>query len=309
MRQDGAPAAPTECNVEAALTIDQAIAAFLGDLRLSGRVPVTIDSYARILPRLLRGLSLTSEITDRVLRGALLREYDRLAPTTRRLWYTRIAAFCAYLTREGYLAETPVSRIPKPSVPPPPTRALTPEEVRRVWAAARPWQRLALALLLEGLRVSELCELTIRDVDADAGTVRVRSRKTRQSRLVALSGPARAYLAARRPWMGDTLVGTSRVNVRRWMLALGERAGVRGRLTPHRLRHTWATEWLLAGGSEGALQTLGGWSTPDMIRQVYARGAVERAAVEQARRLGLSEQILHSVYNSGLTEDDTSGTV
>lgn len=184
-----------------------------------------------------------------------------------------------------------MATIPRPPDPPAIPRALSPEEVRRVWELARPRQRLVLALLLEGLRISEVCALTWDDVLPDDGVIRVRSAKGRPPRLIAISPAIREGLR----WAGQPrLVPVTPAGVRRWMRALGRRANVKGGLYPHRFRHTWATEWLLAGGPEGALQVLGGWSTPRMIRQVYAAGAVERAALQEARRLGLSERLLGS---------------
>ena len=54
------------------------------------------------------------------------------------------------------------------------------------------------------------------------------------------------------------------------------------------MRHTAATRWLPAGGSEGGLMAVAGWSTRDMIDRYTAATASERAATE-ARGLGLGE--------------------
>lgn len=57
---------------------------------------------------------------------------------------------------------------------------------------------------------------------------------------------------------------------------------------PHLLRHTAASRWLAAGGSEGGLMAVAGWSTRDMIDRYTKSTAAERAAAE-ARGLGLGE--------------------
>ena len=56
----------------------------------------------------------------------------------------------------------------------------------------------------------------------------------------------------------------------------------------HILRHTAATRWLRAGGSEGGLMAVAGWSTRDMIDRYTGASASERAATE-ARGLNLGD--------------------
>ncbi len=57
---------------------------------------------------------------------------------------------------------------------------------------------------------------------------------------------------------------------------------------PHLLRHTAASRWLAAGGSEGGLMAVAGWSTRDMIDRYTRATAAEHAAAE-ARGLNLGE--------------------
>jgi integrase len=66
-----------------------------------------------------------------------------------------------------------------------------------------------------------------------------------------------------------------------------ERAGIAG-FRPHRLRHTAAHRWLAAGGSEGGLMAVAGWTRPDMLARYTAARAAERAAAE-ARTLNLGD--------------------
>ena len=72
--------------------------------------------------------------------------------------------------------------------------------------------------------------------------------------------------------------------------ALKYRAQLAGlpKFHPHLLRHTAASRWLAAGGSEGGLMAVAGWSTRDMIDRYTSATASERAAAE-ARNLGLGE--------------------
>jgi integrase len=66
-----------------------------------------------------------------------------------------------------------------------------------------------------------------------------------------------------------------------------EAAGING-FHLHLLRSTAATRWLRAGGSEGGLMAMAGWSTRAMLDRYTGASAAERAAAE-ARNLRLGE--------------------
>jgi integrase len=141
--------------------------------------------------------------------------------------------------------------------------------------------------------------LGVADVDLTAGTATVRRGKGGRGRVVPF-GPRTAqaldrYLRLRR---SHRLAGTSAL----WLgdrgkefhydglhKALGERAraaGIEG-FRPHRLRHTAAHRWLAAGGSEGGLMAVAGWTRPDMLLRYTRAQALARAATEaQALNLG-----------------------
>ena len=66
-----------------------------------------------------------------------------------------------------------------------------------------------------------------------------------------------------------------------------ERAGVK-HFHPHRLRHTGASRWLDAGGSEGGLMRVAGWSSRDMLTR-YVEDTAQERAIKEARGLGLGD--------------------
>ncbi len=106
-----------------------------------------------------------------------------------------------------------------------------------------------------GLRISEALSLELRDVDLDAGTVRVRHGKGDRSRTVGLDEQTAALLARwldRRQKLGAgarapifcTLQG-GRLDssyVRRLLPRLARKAGIERRVHAHGLRHTYAAE-------------------------------------------------------------------
>ena len=59
-------------------------------------------------------------------------------------------------------------------------------------------------------------------------------------------------------------------------------------MQPYRLRHTAATRWLAAGGAEGGLMAVAGWSKCEMIDR-YTRATVSERAADEDRRLKLGE--------------------
>lgn len=104
------------------------------------------------------------------------------------------------------------------------------------------------------------------------------------------------YLRARRThrladtdtlWLGDRGKNLEYYGLHSALKYRAQLAGLNG-FHPHLLRHTAASRWLAAGGSEGGLMAVAGWSTRDMIDRYTEATAAERAAAE-ARGLNLGE--------------------
>lgn len=128
-------------------------------------------------------------------------------------------------------------------------------------------------LYASGLRVSELVGLPRDSVDLSAGILRVTG-KGGKERLVPFGASAgrwiRKYLAAARPALDSrrsealflSSRGAAMTRQRFWQIveAYGRKAGIRGRLTPHGLRHSFATHLLEHGADLRALQMMLGHS-------------------------------------------------
>lgn len=162
--------------------------------------------------------------------------------------------------------------------------------------AARNTAILAIGLYA-GLRVSEICRLDVGDIDLDAGTIRVREGKGGKDRELPLHAFAgelvAAYLATRLP--SDRMGGRgspvfvsrqgSRIHprtVQRMVAALATDAGLAKRVSPHKLRHTFATLLLEEDVDLRVIQELLGHAsiaTTELylhISQRRKRGAVDR---------------------------------
>jgi integrase/recombinase XerD len=118
-------------------------------------------------------------------------------------------------------------------------------------------------LYAAGLRVSELCQARLSDVELNLGFIRITGKGNKQ-RLVPMGEPAaraiRAWLESGRPWLlrrraSPYLFVTARCTCMTrqcfWKLVgdYGRQAGIRRPLTPHVIRHTFATH-LLEGGAD-----------------------------------------------------------
>lgn len=139
---------------------------------------------------------------------------------------------------------------------------------------------IIMLMVDSGLRVSEVCALTIGDYDPRRGQVMVRHGKGDKKRVVYLGDTSRKmiwrYLADRKkPQKDDPLFVTRegthlwRNNVRRAIALAGERSGVEG-ATCHRFRHTFAINFLRNGGNLFALQEMLGHSSLEMVKR-YAK--------------------------------------
>ncbi|CAN5407387.1 hypothetical protein BH09ACT7_BH09ACT7_04980 [soil metagenome] len=156
-------------------------------------------------------------------------------------------------------------------------------------------------LMLEtGLRAGEVMGFTVEDIDLVRGVALVQRGKGGKGRTVPF-GPqaARAidrYLRMRRGhrladtpalWLGGSSQSLGYHGLDRAMKIRAERAGLKG-FHLHLLRHTAASRWLAAGGSEGGLMAVAGWSSREMLDRYTRSTASDRAAVE-ARSLNLGD--------------------
>lgn len=151
-----------------------------------------------------------------------------------------------------------------------------------------------------GARAGEVIAVGVADVNLRGGTVIIRRGKGGKGRTVPIGAQTtRAidrYMRLRRPhrladtpdmWLGDRGKGFTYYGLYSALAYRAELAGLEG-FHPHVLRHTAAGRWLAAGGSEGGLMAVAGWTRRDMIDR-YTKSTSERRAVDEARKLGLGD--------------------
>ncbi|MFO7725749.1 MAG: site-specific tyrosine recombinase XerD [Oceanipulchritudo sp.] len=126
-----------------------------------------------------------------------------------------------------------------------------------------------------GLRVSELCALSLQDIDLEEGFLRVLAGKRGKDRLVPVgsraAGAVKAYLSNGRPRLVRPVTGSalfiskrgtalSRKTVWHWIKRYAALAGIEKPVKPHLLRHSFATHLLANGADLRAIQEMLGHS-------------------------------------------------
>jgi site-specific recombinase XerD len=227
---------------------------------------------------------------------------------TVRLRQASLRQFAKWLVDEGELAEDPLAGLKPPKLPIKVVHGLTDEQLRALIKACKgpkfqdKRDEAIVRLMFEtGMRASETVALTVADVEPlKNGMVVVRRGKGMKGRMAPF-GPQTAaaldrYLRARRShklaataalWLGVGGKGFAYHGLNDALRVRAKIAGIDG-FHLHLLRHTAATRWLRAGGSEGGLMAIAGWSTRAMMDRYTGASASERAAAE-ARGLGLGD--------------------
>ena len=191
-----------------------------------------------------------------------------------------VRGFYAFAGAHLEFAEDPTADLTNPKTGLSLPKSLSEAEVEALLgspAAADPLglrDRAMLELLYaSGLRVSEIVSLSLDAADLESGILRVRG-KGGKERLVPFGASAARWLARyldaarpaldrkRSPHLFLTVRGTPMTRQRFWQLIerYGRVAGIRSRLTPHSLRHSFATHLLEHGADLRALQMMLGHS-------------------------------------------------
>ena len=283
--------------------MEVAICSFLSYLRVEKALSQnTIDAYRRDLEKFSafateRGLEKAPQVkrADVVdfLASLYLRKLDARS-VARHL--VSLRQFFRFLLSEELIPEDPVVTVESPKFRKSLPQFLSVEEVDRLLAQPDVSSALGLRdkamielLYSAGLRVSELCNLAVDDLHVDAGSLRCIG-KGNKERLVPVGKRALAvlqlYIKKARPeilgehtskYLFIIRKGNKLDRIAFWKnLALyGRKAGLRKALTPHMLRHSFATHLLDRGADLRSVQMMLGHSDISTT-QIYTHVVEER---------------------------------
>ena len=269
----------------------------------------TLDSYRRDL-RLFstwllsdRGKSLLQVQRLDLLDYLAYRFQRRARPRSAARLLSSLKRFYRYSTRENRIQSDPTLQLESPKLPRSLPKILTENDVEALLAAPNVQTPLGLrdramleTLYASGLRVSELVTMSLAQLSHDMGVVRV-SGKGNKERLVPVGEESlswvRRYMDQARPVIlagrqADalfvTLRGTSMTRQAFWYLIrrYANQAGIRREISPHTLRHAFATHLLNHGADLRVVQMLLGHADISTT-QIYTHIARERLKQLHAR--------------------------
>ncbi|WP_410793114.1 site-specific tyrosine recombinase XerD [Kribbella sp. C-35] len=299
--------------------IARAVSAYLDHLTVErGLAANTLASYRRDLRRYDGYLAATEiddlgRITETVVGDFLMRlregdaDHPPLTASSAGRTVVAVRGFHKFCVREGLTAVDPAAAVKPPAPPQRLPKALSVDEVTRILSAAAGAEAEPAVLatrdaaLLEflygtGARISEAVGLDVDDIDLDAGAVLLRGKGSKE-RVVPVGTYARealsAYLVRGRPELVSRGRGTpalflnarggrlSRQSAWTVLRRAAQRAGITKEISPHTLRHSYATHLLDGGADVRVVQELLGHAsvtttqvytlvTVDKLREVYA---------------------------------------
>lgn len=279
------------------MLVSDALHIFLQDCQI-GLSPLTVRNYTYNLERLTaylaeRGVKSLGRIKANHLRNYLAHLSQQ--PTQKRghhqppsiatlhQSYRVIRAWLNWCVEQGLLAANPVYQVRQPELPRPVARHISlsamHELLRTTSHTAKPERDRALVMVCldTGLRRQEVANLTLADLDLPGRRLTVRLGKGNKGRIVpftAATAHALAVWLVAREGAGPlkSLFGLNAHGVYQMMRRLKRRAGLPD-LTPHMLRHTFATYY---GGDIYDLAKILGHRDIKVTAETYAHRDVER---------------------------------
>jgi len=206
----------------------------------------------------------------------------QVTSTTVNGYFRALRTFFNWLEREELIIENPFKNLKPPKIDKKVIQALSPTEIDRLFKVCSGKNvldvrnRAILSVFLDtGLRISELANLTLDDVDMDNASLLIRHGKGGKQRVVRIGVKAQKALwkyvtlyrkgNSNRLFLNRSGGAMSLFGMKILIKRLGDKAKVK--VHPHQLRHTFAISFLRAGGDVFSLQYLLGHSTLSMTQR------------------------------------------
>jgi integrase/recombinase XerD len=278
-------------------------------LRAANRSPATLTTYTTGVKSFLswcERIGAPPELTKVNVQSWIVALLDGGAqPSTPTTWLGALKRFSAWLADEGEIPTDPLLGVKPPKMDHKVTQSLSDDQLRQLLKTCKGKtfrdrrDEAIIRLMAEtGLRASEVVDLQTSDVDLARGLLLVRRGKGAKGRYAPFSPQVATaldrYIRLRRNhveaevtqlFVGNHIRTFSYSALAQTLRRRARDAGIEG-FHVHLMRHTAATRWLRAGGSEAGLMSVAGWSSRQMIDRYTGASASERAA-DEARTLNL----------------------
>ena len=284
------------------LNLETLIQGFRLSCQTEGKSPKTTEWYTTFLQRFLRFLQsnglpcdldgITKDHIRAFIRFLQIeaknpRSDKPLSPVTVQGYVRTLKTFFSWATREAYINSNPTKMISVPKAPVKIVNTLELDQIHRLTDMCQRTngnsqrnQIIILMLLDSGLRVSELVNIEIEDVNLPEGHINIRHAKGARERFVPIGSVVQKYLwkyinMHRRPmtdrimrlFLSETGLPLTRSGIQQMLRRYGKQAGINGvRCSPHTFRHTFAKNYLLNGGDIFSLQKILGHSSLASVR-------------------------------------------
>ena len=280
---------------------DHALDQFIAHLQVErGLSSNTIQGYSRDLVRFLEFLERVGHRPETATRedvSIFLGElYGRLSPRSAARSLSAVRMFFRFLVSEGSIETSPARLVEAPKLPRRLPDILSPDEVERLLEQPDPATPIGLRdramlelLYATGLRVSELVGLRLQGVNLEVGFVRVLGKGDKE-RVVPMGDQANDAIAAYLRTGRETLTrgrasphlflnargrSLSRQGFWKIIKQYGRLAGIRRPITPHGLRHAFASHLLERGADLRSVQVMLGHADISTT-QIYTHVTRER---------------------------------
>ena len=240
------------------------------DLKLKNYADGTIKVYLGCARQFVAHFGISPlKVSEEKIRKYVVEKGREATPSTVKMHVAAIRFLYEVTLRRPQL----VASLHWPKVPRHLPDILSLEETRRLLDAVEsPKHRVILmASYGAGMRIGEACSLMTTDIDSERGLIHIREGKRGRDRYVMLSpvllAALRAYWTRYRPTPPILFPGEQRGTcitpeaVRDALRQAVEQAGIKKRVTPHMLRHAFATHLLEAGADIRTIQMLLGHSS------------------------------------------------
>jgi integrase/recombinase XerD len=290
--------------------MDQYLDLFMNYLTVErGLARNTLEAYGRDLNRYLTWLQKAGVNSPEAITAPLILHFlaackdEGLAPRSRSRALVAIRTFHKFLVAERLCAQNPTGQVTAPRSLAALPKTLSPCDVESLLASPQGEGALAQRdramleiLYATGLRVSELVTLKLSDLQLDVGYLTAFGKRSKQ-RIVPLGeaaiGELRNYLAIARPrfdkgglsailFLNRSGEGLTRQGFWKMIKRRAREAGIHRHISPHTLRHSFATHLLENGADLRAVQAMLGHAdisttqiythvTRERLRQIHAR--------------------------------------